>query len=73
MKQFPLFIIALILVTILMTIYNNKPEKTPKFEETEEPIPPKYQLLIDGSDTLILLLEDDGPHIKPLHHPSVKI
>lgn len=72
MKQFPVFIIAFILVTILMTIHNNKPEETPKVEETEEPIIMNPKYLICEGDTLIVLLEGNKIQIRPLHHPSVK-
>lgn len=80
MKQFPLFIIAFVLVTILMTIHNNKPEETPKIEETEEPIQPNTQLLMrileeygdtfKAGDTIEIQQQGNNIQIKSIHPKS---
>ena len=80
MKQFPLFIIAFILVTILMTLHNNKPEETPKVEETEEPMQPDPQLIMKilneygdtfkAGDTIEIQQQGNNIQIKSIHPKS---
>lgn len=80
MKQFPLFIIAFILITILMTLHNNKPEETIKVKETEEPIQPDPQLIMKilneygdtfkAGDTIEIQQKGNDIQIKSIHPKS---
>lgn len=80
MKQFPLFIIAFILITILMTIHNNKPEETTQVEKTEEPIQPNPEVIMKilneygdtfkAGDTIEIQQKGNDIQIKSIHPKS---
>lgn len=79
MKQFPLFILAFILVTILMTLHNNKPEETIKVEKTE-PIQPNPEVIMKilneygdtfkAGDTIEIQQKGNDIQIKSIHPKS---